>query len=416
MNGHLFHIDTIASWTLRLSLSYSVTSGWATERPLNNEQWRDMYESCARLLDHSYIRRIIRASYVGVYVDEYQDCSVAQHKIVLKISRDLPTRVLGDPLQGIFDFGENESITWEDVEENFVSMGRLDVPYRWMRVGADGLGTWLKTIRSCLERGSPIDLRLPRPKEVRFVASDTADNLALAQRNKCRYFNCDPLHTVVAVHKGIFKNKCHDLARSVSGSFVSIEEMEGKDLFRFVNRVDGLSGASERLKAIVDFAAMCMTSIRSVLPAGILRGEYVRIGRRTKNPEVAFRSNQYLGSRSNAYAAELLRALRSTGDVRVTRSDLLNRALAVLDKQAQSPELTLVEAAEKFQLAFRHRGRLDGRRRVIGTTLLVKGLEFDHAIVLDAASLSRRELYVGLTRGSRSLTIISTEAVLSPGN
>ena len=46
--------------------------------------------------------------------------------------------------------------------------------------------------------------------------------------------------------------------------------------------------------------------------------------------------------------------------------------------------------------------------KLIGTTLLVKGLEFDHAIVLDAASLTRKELYVALTRGARSVTIISS--------
>ena len=100
-----YRIDTIASWALRLSLSYSGTSGWEIDRPDDNEQWGALYEACARLLDHEFIRRIVRASYDGLYVDEYQDCSIAQHGIVLKLARDLPSRVLGDPLQGIFDFG-----------------------------------------------------------------------------------------------------------------------------------------------------------------------------------------------------------------------------------------------------------------------------------------------------------------------
>jgi len=52
--------------------------------------------------------------------------------------------------------------------------------------------------------------------------------------------------------------------------------------------------------------------------------------------------------------------------------------------------------------------------RLIGTTLLVKGLEFDHGIVLDAASLSRKELYVALTRGTRSLTLVSSQSTLNP--
>ena len=40
--------------------------------------------------------------------------------------------------------------------------------------------------------------------------------------------------------------------------------------------------------------------------------------------------------------------------------------------------------------------------------LLVKGLEYDHAVVLDADSLDAKHLYVAMTRGSKSLTIIGT--------
>jgi hypothetical protein len=54
-------------------------------------------------------------------------------------------------------------------------------------------------------------------------------------------------------------------------------------------------------------------------------------------------------------------------------------------------------------------------RRQAGTTLLVKGLGFDHAIALDAASLSRKQLCVALTRGAKSLTIVS-RSVLSPAD
>lgn len=40
-------------------------------------------------------------------------------------------------------------------------------------------------------------------------------------------------------------------------------------------------------------------------------------------------------------------------------------------------------------------------------TLLIKGLEFDHALVLSADELDARNLYVALTRGSRSLTVLT---------
>lgn len=39
----------------------------------------------------------------------------------------------------------------------------------------------------------------------------------------------------------------------------------------------------------------------------------------------------------------------------------------------------------------------------------MKGLEYDHAVILDADTLDAKDLYVALTRGSKTLTIIGTE-------
>ena len=131
VSDKFYRIDTIASWAIRLSLSYSTTSDWNIERPDDNEQWSALYQACARLLDHEFARRIVRASYGGLYVDEYQDCSIAQHNIVLKLARDIPTRVLGDPLQGIFDFAGQDPVDWpRDVENSFECLGSLDCQRR----------------------------------------------------------------------------------------------------------------------------------------------------------------------------------------------------------------------------------------------------------------------------------------------
>jgi DNA helicase IV len=47
--------------------------------------------------------------------------------------------------------------------------------------------------------------------------------------------------------------------------------------------------------------------------------------------------------------------------------------------------------------------------------LLVKGLEFDHAVLLwEPDHFSVQGLYVALTRASRSLTIVSSSRTLIP--
>ena len=65
-----YQIDTIASFTLRLCLAYPKTSGWNIEKPAGI-QWNDLYNSGIKLLEKEFIKRIIRNSYIGVYVDEY---------------------------------------------------------------------------------------------------------------------------------------------------------------------------------------------------------------------------------------------------------------------------------------------------------------------------------------------------------
>ncbi len=419
VSDRLFRIDTIASWSLRICLSYSQTSGWRNKRPADNEQWIAVYEACARLLDQAFVRGLVRASYDGLYVDEYQDCSATQHCVVLKLARDLPSRILGDPLQGIFDFDGQNPVDWtRDVEGGFERLGVLDTPHRWMQAGANDLGIWLRNVRTNLEQGQPIDLNMNRPAAVTFRQTN-ADPQALVQSqgNACRYFQCDPTDTVIAIHKGSqeYKAKCHKLSRNLGGRFSSIEEVEGKDLFSFIRKLERARSDSARLKEAVEFAKRCMTAVEQNLPAGTVRGDHVNIRANTSNPEAARKANAYLAAPGSAAMSGFLMALKETQGIAVVRADLFYRALGVLEKHVLHPDLSLADAAEKYHGEFRYKGRPIGRRKLIGTTLLVKGLEFDHAIVLDAASLSKKELYVALTRGARSLTIISTNSVLNPG-
>lgn len=86
--------------------------------------------------------------------------------------------------------------------------------------------------------------------------------------------------------------------------------------------------------------------------------------------------------------------------------------MSILKIHIDGEAATLLESANNYQRALRHTGRPLRHKKLIGTTLLVKGLEYDHAILLDADSLELKELYVAMTRGSKSLTIISNSSAL----
>lgn len=415
VSSRYYHLDTIASWSLRIALSYSRTSGWTNRRPDGNE-WQQLYGACGGLLDCDFMKRIIRASYTGVYVDEYQDCSHAQHEVVVRIAEYLPCRVLGDPLQSIFDFNDEEPVDWErDVAGSFARIGELTIPYRWNCAGTPQLGEWMADVRTRLLAGQTVSLE-DRPSEVALKLVEVPTDLMRIQGNACRYLRCGATETAVAIHKGApaYKSKCHALARVLGGAFSSIEEIEGRSLFAHLKKIQNAKNPRSQLKQLVAFAKDCMTGVGGTLSAGTQRGEEVTIKPNTRGREIARTANGFLAEPSSRAMAELLRRIEHAEDVSVVRRDLYNRMRGVLRKHGLDSTTSLLDAAAKYQSEFRYKGRPAGRR-LIGTTLLVKGLEFDHAIVLDAASLGTKELYVAFTRGAKSLTIVSTTTTLNPG-
>ena len=65
----------------------------------------------------------------------------------------------------------------------------------------------------------------------------------------------------------------------------------------------------------------------------------------------------------------------------------------------------------------REQNRLLGRplpRRAVGSTLLLKGLEAEVAVILNADDLDARNFYVAMTRGSKHIVVCSRTPLLNP--
>ena len=63
----------------------------------------------------------------------------------------------------------------------------------------------------------------------------------------------------------------------------------------------------------------------------------------------------------------------------------------------------------------REQNRILGRplpKRAVASTLLLKGLEADTSVILNASDLDARDLYVAMTRGSKRLVVCSDKPVL----
>jgi hypothetical protein len=401
-----YHLDTIAGWALHLATAFPSTSRLPTTKPRTNEEYSGVYVAAAHLLGLRPIREIIRASYSGTFIDEYQDCTVAQHGLTLSLLGVLPCRIVGDPLQGIFDFGDNEAIRWDKhVSSAFDPVAGPTKPWRWADTNP-ALGEWLHAVRECLETRREIDLR---GAPVQWVDGSDPTTKAMRQRMACFDAAKDEAESVVAIHQ--WPNQCHVVARGLKGKFSCVEAIDTKDLYEAACAIDGSSG-NGRAVVVLDFAGKCMTKMNTL---EVIRGA-LEIGRSPnvrKNVEVAQALLAVAQEDSLAAIAPALQVLGRVEHAVVYRRELLHEMQKAIHAVMAGEAASLEEAVWIVRNRSRRLRRIMPRCAV-STTLLVKGLEFHHAVVLDADAYDAKNLYVALTRGSKSLTVVSREMVIRP--
>lgn len=112
-----------------------------------------------------------------------------------------------------------------------------------------------------------------------------------------------------------------------------------------------------------------------------------------------------------AKAASLLEGWLAVPDVRSHRPAILYAAIKAL-KLAATGRCDLQQSVIRTREESRFRGR-PLPRRAVGSTLLLKGLEAEVAVILNAAELNPANLYVALTRGSMGLVVCSHTPILN---
>lgn len=400
--GNQISVDTIDGWCLKFVGSYPVLSGGV---PTNEDgfcDWRRLRVAMICLLEKPIIRRVIQASYDGVYVDEYQDCVPEQHFVVTALADLVPTRVLGDPLQSVFRFRNSNPVDWSTVVSAFPHLLELNTPWRWRKEGANpSLGEWLADIRSSFEMRTTLDLSDSR---ISFIKLESPIDWQEPARDAC--FNAATKGgTVVAICK--WPDNSQVLARMTGGLFQRVEALDAKDAAAMLRQLEGTSG-ERRVNVLLDFLSTIaihvsehVKEIRAALFNGGQSGKHLA--------NCLPLMHEVCASDQAANLAIALDALTTLPSVKVFRRELLWAVLDTLRDIDQSPIRNSTEALRRRRNLTSHVGRRLSRCTV-GSTLLVKGMEFDHAIVVHtggARGFSAYDLYVALTRGSRSLTILA---------
>ena len=120
-----------------------------------------------------------------------------------------------------------------------------------------------------------------------------------------------------------------------------------------------------------------------------------------------------LSARRHTAAVDLLVEIGKGAGVNAHRPAVLRACIKALELCDGTKGVSFHEAA----IRVREQNRLVGRplpRRAVGSTLLLKGLEAEVAVILDAGALDARNLYVAMTRGSKNLTVCASSAILNP--
>jgi hypothetical protein len=397
-----YHLDTIASWSMRYGAAYPMISR-LPELDEADLPWSEVYPAARRVLGTGLARKVFDASYDGVLVDEYQDCSSAQHEIVAAMADILPVRVVGDPMQAIFGFRRDDPmVAWGDVERFFEALPALETPYRWWNANRE-LGDWLVDARSELMESSTLTIGGDAPVTWSEWNEDAELEVCRASRSE---------RGIAAIKRSSMPNRyCNtsslNVAMRLGGSFNMVEAFDDPDLPRMADRWTTASGG-EIVADVHDYAKKRMVRVGPELKdivAAVAGGRPTN--RFAKYPEHRVRLHALADEPTPARALAVLDGFKAERGWATYRPEGMYQLRSALTESIDVGMSHMPDAVAAIRARARHRGRLVPWRTV-GTTLLLKGLEFDHAMVLDGDEFSRNELYVAITRGARSLTVLSS--------
>ena len=399
-----YRLSTIDGWAMRLISTFPARSAHnpdLLQLAHPRTDYPKIRAAAATLLKAGHVNDVLAASYARLIVDEYQDCSVRQHAVVAYAAQILPTCVLGDPMQAIFGFGGDDLARWnDDVCTYFPLAGELATPWRWINASAEPLGCWLLDVRGKLLRGEPIDLRTA-PAGVSWVELDGTEDHQRRLR-AARVRPPDGQGCVLIIGDSTNPDGQRQFASQTPGA-ITVEAVDLRDLVAFARAFD--LNAPNALERLANFAQSVM---RNVGAADLVRRVQSLLRGTARNPptEVEAAALVFVRAPSHRAAVDVLVAIGKEGGVSAHRPAVLRACINALQLCDGTEGLSFHDAT----IRVREQNRLVGRRlpkRAVGSTLLLKGLEAEMVVILNADGLDERNLYVAMTRASRALTVCS---------
>ena len=263
-----YTVTTIAAFCIKWCVSYDNTACFdKTLSPLNRRQaaayYAQLYRGAKKIFETAWAGSVLKATYAGIVVDEYQDCIQIQHKIILAINNHLPVIVLGDPMQGIFSFA-GDLVDWSHLEFPIVNIETK--PWRWSKYNPE-LGEYLMTVREALlptlsKKNCSIQIDV-KNKNVEVIAP--ANFTGYSHLRELSHFS-----SVVYITK--WPQQQLRFCMQMPGIFQYDEKQDCDELFKYANLFDTATGTDLALN-VLKFVAECSTNVRKELKSYIERLE-----------------------------------------------------------------------------------------------------------------------------------------------
>lgn len=138
----LYHLETICSFALDLTRVFHINKGEIPQASDVSSLFLFAIEHATKILRARPIKKYISIKYDHLIIDEYQDCTIAQHQMIMILADTLKIHILGDPLQGIFGFRQESIVDFNDTSFSQFNDNcqTLDIPWRWNNAGESALG------------------------------------------------------------------------------------------------------------------------------------------------------------------------------------------------------------------------------------------------------------------------------------
>jgi DNA helicase-2/ATP-dependent DNA helicase PcrA len=415
-----FSLDTISSFALRFTNAFHINKVGIPKVENSNDYFNFAIETANKLFQSNPLKAIIKSTYSHLIVDEYQDCTQLQHKLILVLANIIPTHILGDPLQGIFEFGNNILVDMESDEEMQglnQNNQTLDTPWRWNRQGSAKLGQALAEIRESFINRRSINLNNYTSQITIIIEPEnnyTVQNSAYKRViwHELNNRNTDSLLLIHPISTSV--NPRIKFIQIFNNTLRLIESIDDKEYYKYANLFDTKT-EQELINQILNFAKL--VSSKTIISNWFLDNGILKKKRdaedRLISDGIQATINRIIQTKSFIDISLLINQLLNLPDSKCYRKELVNDMVKSL-KMADAERIPVYEAMKKTRDTLRRVGR-NVKGRCIGTTLLTKGLEFDTVIVLNAHQFTdAKHLYVALTRASKKLIVISQTSMLNP--